>query len=306
MLACITFHFREERLKYLRRSAEAIASLQFKKKIIIVTNTESASELDAIKAVCPKAINTEVVIAKFPHLQHPWILTWCHKGLMKDGFESKRYGYFLLIEDDIEVTRIGIKSWIEHREALRTTRFFPSFLRVEYSDEKKTWVSTDIKKQIEIKTAPKVLIKGSDFAYLNATNPYQGMFFYDDELMKEHVNSYTFDYRKYGRFGDLDKYPGWGGGGVAERANNGITFLDPPNGFNSRNLLPYFCKYESVDQAMIIRHMDPVTAKWGHMGFGSLALSDLIKPEFDRQTNSEKPSLEHDNRRIENQGQNKG
>jgi hypothetical protein len=270
LLACITFHFREERLKYLRQSAEAIASLQFKKKIIIVTNTETVSELDAIKAVCPKAINTEVVIAKFPHLQHPWILTWCHKGLMKDGFESKSYGYFLLIEDDIEITRVGIKSWMEHRNSLRSTNFFPSFLRVEYSEKKKQWVSTDLKNRIDLTRSPRVEIRNSDFSYVNAPNPYQGMFFYDYELMKEHVNSHTFDYRKYGRFEDLDKYPGWGGGGVAERANHGVIFDSPQVGFYSRNLLPYRLKPTIVDPSILVVHLDCVEDKWGDRGFASL------------------------------------
>lgn len=276
LLACITFHFREHRLEYLRQSYESVASLDFKKTIVVITNTEKPSEIDAIKNCLRGGTGSETKIAKFPNLFHPWTLTWCHKGIMKREAVSRNYTYYLLIEEDIEVTRTGIRRWIEYREALRGTKFYPSFLRVEYSKNKKAWVSTDLKVPIGLTSSPRVRLKSNEFAFINSSNPYQGMFFYDHDLMLEHINSYTFDYKRYGRFEDLDKYPGWGGGGVAERANFGVSLFDVPKGFYSRNLLPYFHKYAKLDPAMFVHHLDNKYAETNQFGFGVLDIEKIF------------------------------
>lgn len=102
-------------------------------------------------------------------------------------------------------------------------------------------------------------------------NPYQGMFFYDRELIIEHFLSPSFYVSILGIYTNLPN-----GSGVAEKANYGLTFHDVPKGFSSRNILKYFRKSKLLDAESFIHHLPNNYANDPEQEFGKIAVSDIF------------------------------
>lgn len=256
LLTCIAFHYKAERLPFLRQALHMQQFLAPEVYAVVTTNTGDQSELASIYSIAPA--NTKhfrFEIESFDTLPNPWLLPWAHKVVFARKMIDSSYTHFMYSEDDIEVSPINIEYWLRAREALRPFGLYPSFFRVEWSEQKQGWMSTDIAEPVSISTAPKLRSVNGNYHYLNLPNPYQAMFFYDRDLMAEHVASETFDITRYGHIETIDMYKGWGGGGVAERANYALTFVNVPKGFTSRNVIPFFEKYMLIDTHCFIHHL---------------------------------------------------
>jgi hypothetical protein len=213
-------------------------------------------------------------IESFPDLPNPWLLTWAHKVVFARKINDLSFTHFMYTEDDLEVTPNNVYYWIRAREALRPFGLYPSFLRVEWNDTEHDWFCTDISSPVSTVTAPKLSSAFGHYQYLNMPNPYQGLFFYDRELMIEHVESETFDIMKYGH---LEAINATWGGGVAERANFALTFVNTPAGFSSRNVVPYFVKYLQIDPHCWVHHLPNNYANGNiETSLGKLRVRDLL------------------------------
>lgn len=256
ILVCITFLYKEIRLQYLKKVLASYSNMLCAVEVNIITDVTHQDKIKFIEEVFPQQSDkfTSKIIA-FPTLPHPWLLTWGHKDVFKQKFNNSEYTHFICSEDDLEIKQNNIDYWLEHRQRLRDTGFYPSFFRVEWNRILDSWTSTDLTENIILHETPIISVDNGSYSYLNAKNPYQGMFLYDRVLMEEHIQSDTFDIIKYGRIEAIEMNPAWGGGGVAERANYAITFEKVPMGFRSRNLINFDSRYKLLNHNSFIHHL---------------------------------------------------
>lgn len=223
--------------------------------VMILTNTDEESSIGNIRSAIPRYSEFfKIEIVAFLDLLHPWILTWAHKTIFREKFSDLSYSHFMYTEDDLEITRRNIDYWQTNREILRDSGLYPSFFRVEWNVELNCWTSTDLTEKINLERIPRLSLLGGTRNYLNSPNPYQGLFFYDRELMSEHLDSPTADINTYGDIEKIFLNEKWGGG-VAERANFALTFHNIPMGFTSRTVVPYFEKFGLIDPECWIHHL---------------------------------------------------
>ena len=280
LFCCITFHYKDERIKYLIETINGVSEIQTEKtEICIITNTNISHEIEKIEKLI-KFFDTnkfKISINTFNKLINPWFLTWVHKSLMANKFLENEFSHFLCLEDDIRMTNFNICYWLEYREELRSEKLYPSFLRVERKNNSNQWVSTDVTKPISLKNKKTISIENKGIAFINSPQPYQGMFFYDNELMKEHLQSVTANVKDYGLLEFVDVDPSWPGGGVAERANLALTYHNVPNGYTSRNVLPYNKYFALIDHRCLIHHTPNNYAnEKPNSLFGKISISDLL------------------------------
>ncbi|MBD2189807.1 hypothetical protein H6F41_16880 [Pseudanabaena sp. FACHB-723] len=201
-------------------------------------------------------------------LGHPFLLTWCHFDIFRRVLNlDKTVTHFLYLEDDIYITPENINYWIEGRERLRTFGLIPSFLRYEtqvFTDER---FSTDVTQILNFNALPRVYFQQIHYAYLNLPQPYQGMYLLDRELMEEHLNNSC--------------HPDFGIWHIREKAAQGITFLNIPEGFISRNLIGYNTLLQEIDQRCLIHHLPNNYVNNQNTPFGKVPIRNLISPLCD-------------------------
>jgi hypothetical protein len=267
IIAIVTFFFKYERLSILKNTLKSLANIDSNISIFITTNTSDINLLNLINELT----NININIVSFVDLINPWYLTWAHKQIMREKISD--FDYFLYLEDDIEVRSENFEYWIENRKLLSPLGFYPSFVRVEFSNYLQKWVSTDNIKHISISYAPRINIHNSTKQYINLSNPYQGMFLYDKELMEEHLSSTTSEVNiTVGLNSDL---PQWGGG-VAEYANIALDYTNVPSGFISRNIVRFYEKFKILDPNSFIHHLTNSYANNPKEQFGKIPLETLL------------------------------
>lgn len=278
ILVCITFLYKETRLQYLKKVLESYSNMIYSVEVNIITDVTHENKISFIKEIFPKQSDKfcSKIIA-FPTIPHPWLLTWGHKEVFSQKFHNLEYTHFICSEDDLEIKQNNIDYWLEHRQRLQGTGFYPSFLRVEWNKHLNSWTSTDLISKICLKETRSIEVENGSYTYLNLNNPYQGMFLYDRLLMAEHMRSDTFDILKYGHIETIEMNPTWGGGGVAERANFALTFENVPTGFGSRNLINYDARYLLLNHSSYIHHLPNNYADSLRVdGHGQIKLNDII------------------------------
>jgi len=252
---CITFHFKNDRLKYLQQVIAAHMDFDCSGRVEILTNTSDPSEQASItEAVSKTGVSNVVVVGC--QVPHKWLLPWASKLTLKAAYETGLYTHFLYSEDDILIRRENLEYFVEDLPALKVFGLYPGFLRVEWSGSKGRWVASDVNHMYgRIGRQSQRLPRGTSKAkrnYVCSTNAYQAMFLYDKELFEEHLSSPTFDIQQYGGLENLNDE--WGGG-VAERAAFGLTHFNSPHGFPCRNPLPYTEYFNLIDPCCFIHHI---------------------------------------------------
>lgn len=279
LLTCIVFHYKKERLCYLQKIVNMQQHLAEVVNVVVNTNTSDANELESIRLIAPVSSARFTFEIESFDLPNPWLLPWAHKVTFARKMSDPSFTHFMFTEDDIEVAPVNVQYWLNARDLLRPLNLYPSFFRVEWSEEKKCWTSTDIAEPVSVSKSPRVRSNSSDYQFINLPNPYQAMFFYDRELMEEHAASETFDITRYGRIEMIDHNKNWGGGGVAERANYALTFVNVPPGFTSRNIIPFFEKYMLIDPRCFVHHLPNNYANnMPDIEFGKLGVNDVLHP----------------------------
>lgn len=255
LLVVIAFHFNEKKLPYLKRLFELHPFITQQVECVITTNTANPDEVRQIEQLAPHAENYKLEVISFPSLPHPWLLPWTHKQIIAKKFTDLSFTHFVYSEDDIALTKINFDYWLWARELLRGRGLYPSFVRVEFSKDKKDWMLSDQEAPLSFEGRERLAFNSEGVEFFCLPNPYQGLFLYDRELMQEHITSPTFDVVKYGRIDLIDHNPDWPGGGVAERANFAITFQNVPPGFTSRNVVCVRSDMGLLDTRAFVHHL---------------------------------------------------
>jgi hypothetical protein len=251
LVIAICCHFNEARLPYLDKISNDFTNLGSEVLVIIVTNTKNSDELKKLESVIAgKGYEFRFFIPDT--LGHPLLLTWAHFPVFKDLLEDESFSHFMYLEDDTLITRQNMSYWVESRELLRPYGLIPSFLRVEKKINDDRWFSSDCPHPFYIYALPRVQVK-ENLGFINLPELYQGMYLLDRELMFEHLNGPTYN-------------PNSGVWGIQEKAAQGVTFANVPQGFSTRNLIPYKLDTAQVDERCLIHHVPNNYAQPGPNG----------------------------------------
>jgi hypothetical protein len=281
----IAFHYNAARLTYLSQVLQTLNTFDSHIKIRILTNTGDHDELRQIQTTVTKSCRFETGVVTVSNMMHPYLLPWAHKAMLKqdygndsDNNSDASFTHFVYLEDDIAITPVNMAYWLENRDILKGTPFYPSLFRVEWNDATHQWYSTDVFEPVSIAAAPTVSVKGCDF--INVKPPYQGLTIYDRDLLAEHMASEAFRIEAYAELAQLqavlEGHPGYVR--TRERATHGQNYVDVPNGFLSRNLLRFYRKFQEVDVRAWIHHLPNNYANDPASNCGKIPMKELLKP----------------------------
>ena len=257
----ITFHYREMRLKYLESTCSSLAGIQQNIKVHVMTNANEQQAARVSALLDRLGISFEI---HFPsYLGHPYLLSWSHLAIFRRVLKGQpRVSHFLYLEDDTIFPDRNIDYWLTGRSRLREHGLIPSFMRYELMDSDHTVYSTDLIEPVPYESAPKIVLPDQEYAYIGLPKCYQGMYFLDRELMEEYFSASI--------------NPNRGHWGILEKATQGVTFLNVPEGFNSRNVVGYSCSDRAIDQGALIHHSPNNYATNPASPFGKVPVSGAI------------------------------
>ena len=184
---------------------------------------KTLSEIPDIKIIINSNVNFDSSLSiEVRNLSDPYHHTWEHKKYMPE-FLNSDYTHFAYLEGNIGVTKKTFDYWLTTRDLFKRNKldFIPATHRIQ-KDKDGNVYSLDCTRPFENGN----IIEIENQKFISISEPYQGMFIMDKELVKEHIDS---DYYKLGQKGY------WG---IRESANLGNLFLNVPTGFSHRSLLP--------------------------------------------------------------------
>ncbi len=238
---CVTAFYDERRLGYLERASSHFRELADEVVVCLITNTSDPEERARLSA-CVEAAGISASFCTPTGLGHPYLLPWAHFTVFRRQFaDDASISHFMYIEDDTLVTRDAIEYWVEWHAVLNPARLMPSFLRVEKKHDDDRWYSTDCMQPARISQSPRASLD-DQIIFVNLANPYQGMYLLDRALMAEHL-------------GGPSSSPDFGPWPIREKAAQGLTFASPPQGFTSRNLVPYLPGTQTIDERCFVHHL---------------------------------------------------
>jgi hypothetical protein len=270
------------KIDHLARVLKMQDGLMDEVHVCIITNMTKRADLETIYDNSPprtKRFRVEIYNEYCDKLPSPWLLTWVHKKVMLEKYQDSTYTHFMCIEDDMEVTPTNIEYWLDDRKRLKPFGLYPSFLRVEWSDRLREWTMTDSVRGdlFSYSNSPHLdFVDGRSFVNLPRT--YQGMFFYDRELMSEHINSISFDLFRF--------LPDWRQRilstewplGLTEAAVTGISHQNVPEGCYSRNFIPVYAKYLLIDPCCFVHHLPNKYTDQEGSSLGKVAVRAVLAP----------------------------
>ncbi|MFT3856693.1 MAG: hypothetical protein QM742_04065 [Aquabacterium sp.] len=257
MLVCIAFHYNEARLTYLAQVLQGLNAFPCDVRICVLTNTTVEAEARQLQQTVQQTSRFPAPrVLHVSNLMHPFLLPWAHKQVMKEEYErDATLTHFVYLEDDMALTPANMEYWIESRELLAGTPFYPTLVRVEWNETTRQWHSTDLLQPTSLARAPFIEVQGCEF--VNMTAPYQGMTIYDRALLAEHIASPSFRMSEYANLARMvaiqNGQPGYFD--ARERATYGQTYMSVPQGFHSRNLLRVSRKFRQTDFRAWIHHL---------------------------------------------------
>ncbi len=238
LAVCITFHYDASRISYLNQVIHGYVGIALRTRVYIVTNVSDYAPIERALVGLPGEISVEFFTPT--GLGHPYLLAWSHYAILRDLVTSGDITHFLYSEDDILLSRSNIAYWLRAREALREHGLLPSFYRVEI-DSAGQWVSTDNCDPVGFSQQAWLYIEGFGL-FMTMPNPHQGMYFLDQPLMHELINSPELS---------PDNFIG----GIREKAAHGLTFIATPKGFSSRTVVPIDLHGKAVAREAWVHHL---------------------------------------------------
>lgn len=273
LAVCITFHYVEERLKYLAEVCDNLVEIAPIINLTIVTNVKEEEKIEKIKAL----VNQDKIDLEFliPHgLGHPYLLAWSHLDVFRKKIEDETYSHFLYLEDDIKITRENTTYWLEARQKLKKHGFIPGFFRIERNDHDGNFYSSDVMEKMSMYDCPVFNAQG-ETSFINIVYPYQGLYLLDRELMNEHLNGPSsnpdFDHSDGGLFRIQ-------GHDMRARAAFCLTFVNVPSGFRSRYVLPFNNKSNQIESYCFVHHLpNNYTNNLNH-NIGKIKVTEVFIP----------------------------
>lgn len=238
LVACVTFFYRPERLPYLATVISNYIGLASRTDIHVVTNIADTNSISETLPHLPDGMSVKFVTPQ--GIGHPFLLTWAHRDILQIVVRSRDVTHFLYSEDDVAFTRLNVMYWLRFRDPLRAHGLIPSFFRVELHPEM-GWCSSDCIYPMRLRSQPRLAL--DDGSILSCVqNPYQGMYFLDRELMEEFVASPAMS-------------PDFGMWPIREKAAQGLTFVNVPKGYTSRNVVLIDPLTKTVAQEAWMHHL---------------------------------------------------
>jgi hypothetical protein len=258
----ITFHYTEKRLEYLSRITAAHRSLAERVTTFIITNANTAVQIDKIKDYS-KAENLTIV--RPTHIGHPFLLTWCHRSVFMNLINSdSSVTHFLYTEDDILFTLDNLNYWLTLSPVLREHNGIPGFIRYE-KDSEGSLFSTDF-------TRP--LFLDSTFSFWHnetylvcLTEPYQALYLLDRDQMHELLDNEA---------GSPDDPSTFGRWGIREKASQGLAFWKKDDKYPSN----YFIKVNHnkiIDSHALVHHLANTYAQISNSPYGKISINNCIQ-----------------------------
>jgi hypothetical protein len=201
----LCFYYAESRLQNFKRTINNLSNIP-NIKITVDSNVNFDSNLDI----------------RVTELADPYHYTWEHKKYMPE-FLASDYTHFAYLEGNIDVTKKTFDYWIKTRELFleNNRNFIPAVHRIQKDKEGNIYSLDCTHKQAHSR---KVILKDQEFVFLS--EPYQGMFIMDKQLVEEHINS------GYYSLGHKHTY------GIRESANLGNIYVNVPPNLPHRAALP--------------------------------------------------------------------
>jgi hypothetical protein len=261
LAVCITFHYDASRISYLHQVIHGYAGIALRTRVYIVTNVSDYGPIKGALVGLPGEISVEFFTPT--GLGHPYLLAWSHYAILRDLVASGDITHFLYSEDDILLSRSNIAYWLRAREALRAHRLLPSFYRVE-QDSAGQWVSTENYDPVGFGQQAWLYMEGTGL-FMTMPNPHQGMYFLDQPLMHELINSSELS-------------PDNSIGGIREKAALGLTFIARPKGFISRSVVPIDLHSKTVAQEAWVHHLPNSYSRNPSSAHGKILMNGLFQP----------------------------
>ena len=227
IVASIAFFYDEKKLTNLKKVCKNLYEISNETEIYVFTNKISEDEKKRIE----HDLKSNIKIIVIEDILHNRLLPWYHLNLMRKLYERKDITHFLYLEDDILISKENFDYWVNGRKILKDFNLIPGFIRTEINHETNELYAIDFVKKNKLKNLPEISIN-HDYSFINHKYPYQGMYLYDRELMKEHLfgpssnpdcghGAFNTDYIDP-RMINLD---------LMAKANIGLTYLNVPDGF---------------------------------------------------------------------------
>ena len=271
IVVSITFFFDEKKIPNLKKVCKSLNDISNEIEIYIFTNKISDNQKERLK----NELDININLILIDNLVHDRLLPWYHLNLMKKLYENEKISHFMYLEDDILINRDNLYYWINSRKILKKFNLIPGFVRTEINERNKELYAIDFVRKSKLKYLPKIKIN-QNYHFINHKFPYQGMYLYDRDLMKEHL------------FGPSSN-PDCGHGAYdtnfidpkminldsMAKANIGLTYMSTPEGFYNRIVVLYNRSEKIIDSVSQIKHLSNKysnTKSW----FGNIKLKKTI------------------------------
>ncbi len=251
LAVCITFFYKEERVKYLTEVLDNLSSFSFSVNVTIISNNLPVD----FKLVLGNynLSNSQLTIDVFAPfgLGHPLLLAWSHYSVFKEKILDESYTHFLYLEDDIKFTEKNFNYWVQKREQFSYENVFPAFFRYEINPEN-VFYSTDVLSPISLYDC-KIVKSDLGEYFINIPFSYQAMYLYDRSLMNEFLNSSDFNPDFEHTVSNSIIKPATFK--IREKAALGLTYINVPSGFWTRTFLPYDFNLNRISEECLIHHI---------------------------------------------------
>ena len=272
IVASITFFFDKDKINNLNKVCKSLNNISNQTEIYIFTNRVSSDQEENLKNM----IEVDVTIKVIDEIINSRLLPWYHINLMKKLYEREEITHFLYLEDDILIDKLNFNYWINSRKILKKFNLIPAFVRTEVSKKDQEVYAIDFVEKDKLRYLPKIIID-ENYYFVNHKYPYQGMYLYDRELMKEHLLGPSSNPDcGHGAFNENYIDPRMINLDLMAKANIGLTYINVPEGFFSRMTLLYNKKRSSIDNICQIQHLSNKysnTESW----FGNIKIKDAIE-----------------------------
>ena len=275
--ACIIFSYNPNRFFFLSKICKAIEKINSNTDITLIVDKEGFLKKNTIKKFISKTTKININFFYPKNLLDPRLLTYSHFEVFKKKIKSKKYTHFLYLEDDILINENNIKYWMVARKALKNTKLIPVFLRTEINFKNKKNYLVDSTRKNLFFFQSKLINNLKNIAFVNLFNFFTPTYFYDRELMIEHLSgpSSSIDFG-HGTFNSDYINPNMIELGVMERAATLLAYKDVPLGFFHRNVVPVNIKSKLLKDYCLIKHLSNRFTNEKRSNFGKIPVKKLF------------------------------
>lgn len=194
----------EKKFEYLANTILHLSRIATKRTKLTIFTNNKVVEFEPLMRPLSYNKNSEFHVREVPKeelidiptkIYVPWLLTWAHKGKMKeDIYKGHEKSMYLYLEDDAIFTSENLAYFLEYLPKLNHFGLIPGYLRAEWSKSRGCWINPDTFFENSIKKLSKIQITNEIF--FQRENPYSASILLTQELASEYVRSESFEQQK--------------------------------------------------------------------------------------------------------------